>query len=80
MTPPSVPMFEWDDAKVASKREAGVFAALMQQAKKRRVPITAAVKSANLSGMSARLMQMGFQNHDGPRPDEQHFVWRPGPN
>jgi predicted N-acetyltransferase YhbS len=63
-----------------NQRGARVFAALMQHAMRRRVPITAVVKSANLSGMSARLMQMGFQNHDGGRTDEQHLIWRPGPN
>jgi predicted N-acetyltransferase YhbS len=63
-----------------NQRGAGVFAALMQQAKRRQVPITAVVKSANRSGMSARLMRMGFQNHDGGRTDEQHLIWRPGPN
>ena len=63
-----------------NQRGAGVFAALMQQAKRRQVAITAVVKSANLSGMSARLMRMGFQNHDGGRTDEQHLIWRAGHN
>lgn len=61
-----------------SRRKQGIFRALLQQVRNRKVPLTATVKAANRSGMAARLMQIGFQKWgDDSHLGEDNFKWQP---
>jgi hypothetical protein len=57
-----------------NQRRQSVFHPLIRQAKGRNVPLTAAVKSANQSGMATRLMQTGFRSYDARASDKRHLM------
>jgi hypothetical protein len=62
----------------ASWRKQGVFPVLIRQVMNRMVPLTVAIKAANLSEMASRLSHLGFQNAGpGSFPDETNFRWQP---
>jgi hypothetical protein len=58
-----------------SRRRAGIFRALLQQAMVRRVLLTATVKAANQSGMAERLVFSGFQKLSAESPNQDNFRW-----
>ncbi len=60
-----------------SSRRQGIFRALIQQAMKRGVPLTATVKAGNQCRMAALLRRIGFLRWSGDPQTEEHFKWQP---
>jgi ribosomal protein S18 acetylase RimI-like enzyme len=58
-------------------RRHGIFRALIRQVMNRGVPLTATVKAANQSQMTALLQRAGFQRWSGDPQIEEHFRWQP---
>jgi hypothetical protein len=60
------------------QRNRGIFRALVQQAMNRNVPLSATVKAANQSEMTARLTRIGFQKwRSDSHHSEDNFRWQP---